>query len=251
VSETKLDGKWAVVTGGASGIGRATVLELARAGAQVIIADRDEKNAAAVKAEARAQGWKVEFVTMDLTDPASIDRFADRALESAGRIDILVNAAGWGKTEPFVENRTEFWDQVMAINLIGPIRLTRRLLPKMFEARAGRVVNVASDAGRVGSLGETVYSAAKGGLIAFTKALAREAARYSVNVNCVCPGPTDTPLYQAVPDKLKEAFVKAIPFRRVAQPKEIADAIVFFASPASTYVTGQVLSVSGGLTMVG
>lgn len=249
--ETKLEGKWAVVTGGASGIGKATTLELARAGAQVLVADKDEKGAAAVRTEARAKNLKVDYLALDLTDGASIDRFANQALEGAGRIDILVNAAGWGRTEPFVDNQTEFWDQVMAINLMGPIRLTRRLLPKMFEMRGGKVINVASDAGRVGSLGETVYSAAKGGLIAFTKGLAREAARYSVNVNCVCPGPTDTPLYQAVPEKFREAFVRAIPFRRVAQPKEIADAIVFFASPASDYVTGQVLSVSGGLTMVG
>jgi 2-hydroxycyclohexanecarboxyl-CoA dehydrogenase len=249
--ETRLDGKWAVVTGGASGIGRAATLELARAGAHVIIADKNEKGGTALRSEARAKDLKVEYMALDLTDPVSVDRFAERALEGAGRIDILVNGAGWGRTEPFVENRTEFWDEVMAINLMGPVRLTQRVLPKMFEARAGKVVNVASDAGRVGSLGETVYSAAKGGLIAFTKALAREAARYSVNVNCVCPGPTDTPLYQAVPEKFREAFVRAIPFRRVAQPKEVADAIVFFASTSSDYITGQVLSVSGGLTMAG
>jgi 2-hydroxycyclohexanecarboxyl-CoA dehydrogenase len=134
---------------------------------------------------------------------------------------------------------------------MGPIRLTHALLPAMFEARTGRIVNVSSDAGRVGSLGETVYAAAKGGLIAFTKSLAREAVRFGVTVNCVCPGPTDTPLWQAVPDKFKEAFVKAIPMRRVGTPQEIADAIFFFASKRSDYVTGQVLSVSGGLTMVG
>jgi 2-hydroxycyclohexanecarboxyl-CoA dehydrogenase len=134
---------------------------------------------------------------------------------------------------------------------MGPIRLTHALLPAMFEARGGRIVNVSSDAGRVGSLGETVYAAAKGGLIAFTKSLAREAVRFGVTVNCVCPGPTDTPLWQEVPDKYKEAFVKAIPMRRVGTPQEIADAIFFFASKRSDYITGQVLSVSGGLTMVG
>jgi len=150
-----------------------------------------------------------------------------------------------------VQNTPDFWDRVMAINLNGPIRLTHRLVGPMLEARSGKIVNVASDAGRVGSLGETVYSAAKGGLIAFSKGLAREAARYGVNVNCVCPGPTDTPLYQAVPEKLRDAFVKAIPFRRIGQPSEVADAILFFASAQSDYVTGQVLSVSGGLTMAG
>jgi 2-hydroxycyclohexanecarboxyl-CoA dehydrogenase len=249
--ETKLDGKTAVVTGGASGIGKATTLELAQAGARVILADIDEKAGKVVEAEARAQGLKVEYMHVDLTDAASVDRFADAALQRAGRVDILVNTAGWGKIEPFLQNQTEFWDRVMAINLMGPIRLTRRLLPPMFEAGAGKVINVASDAGRVGSLGETVYSAAKGGLIAFTKALAREAARYQVNVNCVCPGPTDTPLLQAVPEKHRDAFVRATPFRRVGKPKEVADAILFFATGSSDYVTGQVLSVSGGLTMAG
>lgn len=249
--EMNLNGKTAVVTGGASGIGRATVLELAEAGARVILADIDEAKGRAVAEEARSQGLIVEFRHIDLTDPASVDRFAEQALESAGRVDVLVNTAGWGRIEPFVQNQTEFWDRVMAVNLMGPIRLTRRLLPPMFEARSGKVVNVASDAGRVGSLGETVYSAAKGGLIAFTKALAREAARYNVNVNCVCPGPTDTPLLQAVPEKHREAFVRATPMRRIGKPKEVADAILFFAADQSDYVTGQVLSVSGGLTMAG
>lgn len=249
--EINLNGKTAVVTGGASGIGRATVFELAEAGARVILGDIDEAKGRAVADEARAQGLNVEYGHVDLTDPASVDRFAEQALERSGRVDVLVNTAGWGRIEPFLQNQTEFWDRVMAVNLMGPIRLTRRLLPPMFEARCGKVVNVASDAGRVGSLGETVYSAAKGGLIAFTKALAREAARYNVNVNCVCPGPTDTPLLQAVPEKHREAFVRATPMRRIGKPKEVADAILFFAANRSDYVTGQVLSVSGGLTMAG
>jgi len=247
----KLDGKTAVVTGGASGIGKATMLELARCGAKVILADIDEKGGAAAQKEAQAAGLHVEYLCVDVTDAASVDEFAAQALKLAGRVDVLVNAAGWGRAQPFIENPPEFWERVIAINLMGPIRLTRCLLPPMFEARAGKIINVASDAGRVGSLGETVYSAAKGGLIAFTKALARETARYNVNVNCVCPGPTDTPLWQAVPEKLREAFIKAIPFRRVGQPKEVADAIIFFAGARSDYVTGQVLSVSGGLTMAG
>ena len=246
-----LNGKIAVVTGAASGIGKATALELARAGARVILADVDDQRGSETQREAQAAGLPAEYLRVDITDAASIGRFANEALKLTGRVDILVNAAGWGRSQPFIENPPEFWDQVMNINLMGPIRLTRQLLPPMFEARAGKIINVASDAGRVGSLGETVYSAAKGGLIAFTKGLAREAARYGVTVNCVCPGPTDTPLWQAVPDKLKEAFIRAIPFRRVAKPQEIADAIFFFASSRSNYVTGQVISVSGGLTMAG
>jgi 2-hydroxycyclohexanecarboxyl-CoA dehydrogenase len=247
----KLDGKTAVVTGAASGIGKATAFELARAGARVFLADIDEKGGAAAQGDAKAAGLPAEYLHVDLTDAASIEQFAAQVLARAARADILVNAAGWGKTQPFIENTPEFWDRVMNINLMGPIRLTRQLLPAMFEARAGKIINVASDAGRVGSLGETVYSAAKGGLIAFTKGLAREGARFNVNVNCVCPGPTDTPLWQAVPEKFREAFVRAIPFRRVGTPQEVADAIFFFASPRSNYVTGQVISVSGGLTMAG
>ena len=132
---------------------------------------------------------------------------------------------------------------------MGAIRLTRAVLPPMVAARAGKIVNISSDAGRVGSTGETVYAAAKGGLIAFTKSLAREMARYSINVNCVCPGPTDTPLFQRQPERMKEALTRAIPFRRIAQPIEIAQTVLFFISDRANYITGQVLSVSGGLTM--
>jgi 2-hydroxycyclohexanecarboxyl-CoA dehydrogenase len=251
MSDMRLDGKTAVVTGGASGIGKATALEMARAGARVIIADVNEEGAAAAQREAEAAGLKLEYLKLDLTDPQSIDRFAAQALERYGRVDVLANVAGWGKVQPFVDNTPDFWERVVAVNLTGPVRLTQKLLPKMMEARAGKIVNVSSDAGRVGSLGETMYAAAKGGMIAFTKSLAREAARGGVNVNCVCPGPTDTPLMAAVPDKLKEAFVKAIPFRRIGKPQEVADAILFFASARSDYVTGQILSVSGGLTLAG
>lgn len=251
MTDRTLNGKTAVVTGGASGIGRATVFELARAGASVIVADIDETGGAAVQSEAQSEGLRVEYRRLDLTDPASVDQFAAQTLERCARVDILVNAAGWGRVQPFVENTPEFWDRVIGINLMGHVRLTQKLLPKMMEARSGKIVNVSSDAGRVGSLGETVYAAAKGGLIAFTKSLAREAARGGVNVNCVCPGPTDTPLFQAVPEKFREAFVRAIPFRRIGKPQEVADAILFFASSSSDYVTGQVLSVSGGLTLAG
>jgi 2-hydroxycyclohexanecarboxyl-CoA dehydrogenase len=166
-------------------------------------------------------------------------------------VDILVNAAGWDRIQPFLENTSDFIDRVLAINLRGPIGLTQKLLPAMAENGYGKIVNVASDAGRVGSLGETVYAGAKGGMIAFTKSLARETARYQITVNCVCPGPTDTPLFRAQPEKLQIALEKAIPFRRIAKPQELADAILFFAGPRSDYITAQVLSVSGGLTMVG
>jgi len=157
---------------------------------------------------------------------------------------VKVGAEFWGGTP-------ELWERVIALNFVGPMRLAKALLPAMIARGSGRIVNIASDAGRVGSLGETVYAGAKGGLIAFTKSLARETARYNIDVNCVCPGPTETPLLFAVPEKHLEAFKRAIPFRRFGKPSEVADAVVFFAGDQSSYITGQVLSVSGGLTMVG
>ena len=243
--------KVAVVTGAASGIGRATAEALAATGATVVVADINREQGSAVAAALREQGGSAEFIAVDMTDRDSIAVFAGAVLERYGNVDILVNGAGWGRTHPFWEGTAELWDKLIALNLVGPMTLVKALLPCMMERKSGRIVNIASDAGRVGSLGETVYAGAKGGLIAFTKSLARETARYGINVNCVCPGPTDTPLLAAVPEGHLEAFKKAIPLRRFAQPSEVADAVVFFAGPQSTYITGQVLSVSGGLTMVG
>lgn len=241
----------ALVTGAASGIGRATAAAFAAAGARVIVADIDHAKGEEAAAALRAAGHHAEFLGVDMTDRASIESFVARVLDRFGPPDVIVNGAGWGKTAPFWEGEQAFWDKVVSLNFVGPMQLVKAFLPKMIERGGGRIVNIASDAGRVGSLGETVYSAAKGGVIAFTKSLAREAARFGVNVNCVCPGPTDTPLYNRVPEKIREAFLRAIPFRRVAQPQEVADAILFFASSRSNYVTGQILSVSGGLTLAG
>jgi 2-hydroxycyclohexanecarboxyl-CoA dehydrogenase len=246
----KLEGKTAFVTGGASGIGKATVLALARCGATVVCADLNEARGAELAREA-APGLSIEAVGIDLADPKSTRRCAAQVLERHPRIDILVNAAGWGDIQPYIENAPDVMDRIIAINLGGPVHLTQALLPPMIAANRGKIVNIASDAGRVGSSGETVYAAAKGGVIAFTKSLARELARYSINVNCVCPGPTDTPMLATRSEKLRDAFLKAIPFHRFARPEEIADAVVFFGSSQSDYVTGQVLSVSGGLTFAG
>jgi 2-hydroxycyclohexanecarboxyl-CoA dehydrogenase len=243
--------KTAVVTGAGSGIGRATAQALAREGAHVIVADIDPAGGEATAGAIRQQGGQATYLPVDMTDPASIQDFAASVQAQCGAIDVLVNAAGWGRTAPFVDGTPEFWNKLVALNFVGPMQLTQALLPAMIERASGRIVNIASDAGRVGSLGETVYSGAKGGLIAFTKSLARETARHQINVNCVCPGPTDTPLMAAVPDKVKEALIKAIPFRRLGKPEEVAEAVLFFASGRAAYVTGQVLSVSGGLTMAG
>jgi 2-hydroxycyclohexanecarboxyl-CoA dehydrogenase len=244
----EMKGRAVIVTGGASGIGRATALLLAREGSHVFIGDIDEDGGQATVAAANGDA---EFLKLDLADAASIEAFAGAVYGKAGRVDGLVNAAGWDRIQPFIENPPEMWDDLIAINLLGAVRLTRAVLPPMIEAQAGKIVNISSDAGRVGSMGETVYAAAKGGLIAFTKSLAREMARHRLNVNCVCPGPTDTPLFNRQPERMREALTRAIPFRRIAQPEDIAEAVMFFLGPRSDYITGQVLSVSGGLTMVG
>jgi 2-hydroxycyclohexanecarboxyl-CoA dehydrogenase len=247
----KLDGKTALITGGASGIGRAIVLSFARQGARVICADINQEKAAAVAREATSGNYAIESVAVDLADPKSARRCAEEVISRYGRVDLLVNAAGWGDAQNFIDNGSDYMDRVIAINLGGPMHFTQALLPPMIEARKGKIVNISSDAGRVGSSGETVYAAAKGGVIAFTKSLARELARFAINVNCVCPGPTDTPMLATRPEKLRDAFLKAIPFHRFARPEEIADAVLFFASSRSDYITGQVLSVSGGLTFAG
>ena len=247
----RLDGKTAVVTGAASGIGRAVAEGLAAAGAHVVLGDLNEEGGAAVVKELRARGQGADFFRLDVADLDSVAAFADNAYKAREHVDIVANVAGWGKIEPFVQNTPDFWRRVIDINLLGPVAVSRAFLDKMIAKGAGKIITVASDAGRVGSLGETVYSGAKGGAIAFTKSLAREAARYNINVNCVCPGPTDTPLMAAVPEKHREAFVRATPMRRLGKPSEVADAVLFFASERASFVTGQILSVCGGLAMAG
>jgi 2-hydroxycyclohexanecarboxyl-CoA dehydrogenase len=232
-----LQGRTVIVTGGASGIGRATALLLAREGATVLVGGIGREDGRAAATEGATHDFAVAYLPLDLTAKTSIDEFVVVVHRRVERVDGLVNAVGCDLNQPFLENPPEV------------IRLTRGVLPPMVAAKAGKIVNISSDAGRVGSRGETVYAAAKGGLIAFTKFLARELARFGVNVNCVCPGPTDTPLFRRQPERTKGALTRAIPFRRIAQPIEIAQAVLFFLSGRSDYITGQVLSVFGGLTM--
>jgi len=247
----RLVNKVAIVTGAASGIGRATAQTFAREGAHVFLADINDEAGGKVAAEIRAANGQADFIHLDVTSADSINAFKQQVQAKKTQVDILANVAGWGKIQPFLENTPDFWDKVMALNLMGPIMLTRAFLDGMIERNYGKIIVVASDAGRVGSLGETVYAAAKGGAIAFCKSLAREVARYNITVNSVCPGPTDTPLLAAVPEKHREAFVRVTPMRRLAKPEELADAILFFASEESSFITGQLLSVSGGLVIPG
>ena len=242
--------KLTVVTGGASGIGRATVLKMAAAGAVVFSGDMDEAGNAETADMANRSGGNVTAITLDIADRDSVAAFAAASTNGGTAVvDIIVNVAGWDRIQPFLDATPEFMDKVLDINLKGPMNVVKAFLPAMVEANAGKIISISSDAGRVGSMGETIYAGAKGGVIAFTKSLARETARHKINVNCVCPGPTNTPLLMAQPESMREKLARAVPFRRIGEPEEIADAVLFFASDMSNYITGQILSVSGGLTM--
>jgi 2-hydroxycyclohexanecarboxyl-CoA dehydrogenase len=243
------DGKVAVVTGAGRGIGRAIAEVLAAEGATVVATDVD---GASAEETAAALGGDALGLATDVADRGAVDAVVATVRERHGRIDVLVNNAGWDKVGPFVDSDPADWDRIIAINLYGVLHTSRAVLPVMIAQGGGRVVNLASDAGRVGSSGEAVYSAAKGGVIAFTKTTARETARHGITVNCVCPGPTDTALFASVVEEnpgLRDALVKAIPLRRLAQPADLAHAVAFLASDEAGYITGQTLSVSGGLSM--
>ena len=223
----RLDDKIAVVTGAGQGIGKAIAEKLATEGATVVVTDVD---GASAETTATALPGAVA-IRADVTDPQSVQAMVDRVMRHFGRIDILVNNAGWDKASPFVDSEPADWDRAIAVNLYGVLHTCRAVLPMMTERGRGAVVNLGSDAGRVGSSGEAVYSAAKGGVIAFTKSLAREMARHQVRVNCVCPGPTDTALFASFAGpKLREALTRAIPFGRLGQPADIANVVAFLAS---------------------
>ena len=208
-------------------------------------------------AEIRAAGGQALALRCDITDRASVDAAVAATETQLGPVDVLVNNAGWDVFKPFTQTAAAEWDKLIAINLVGPLNLHHAVLPRMAERKRGRIVNIASDAARVGSSGEAVYAACKGGIVAFSKTVAREHARHGITVNVVCPGPTDTALFADYklgagnPEKLEEAFRRSIPLGRIGQPGDLPGAILFFASDDAAYVTGQVLSVSGGLTMNG
>ena len=238
------------VTGGARGIGRAIAARLLKEDARVAIADLDADGARRTAAEL---GERAFPVAVDVADSASVKVAVGVALAHFGRIDGLVNNAGWDKVEPFVKTDEATWDKVLAINLRGPIAVTRAVLDGMIERRAGWIVSISSDAGRLGSSGEVVYSAAKAGVIGFSKALAREVARHGIHVNVVCPGPTNTTLLAQVGadnPKLVAALANAVPWKRIGEPEDIAGAVAFLLSDDAGFITGQTLSVSGGMSMV-
>ena len=248
-----MPGRVALVTGGGGGVGSAVVAALAADGHAVAALDLRPEAARATAERAAAAGGRVLAVAGDVTEGDSVREAIGEVERELGPIEILVNTAGWDELRPFVETDEEFWDRVIAINFKGCLHTTRALLPGMLERGFGRIVNVASDAGRVGSSMESVYSGAKAAVIAFTKTVAREAARAGVTANSVCPGPTRTPLLEQMTaeggDRLIDSLVRAVPMRRLGEPEDVATAVAFFASDRAGFITGQTLSVSGGLTM--
>lgn len=253
-----LKGKTAIVTGAGSGIGRAIALRLAAEGVTVGVFDVSEKGAGETVAAIEAAGGKAVVAVADITDYAAVVAAVQAFEASTGAgTDILVNNAGWDTPMPFLKTDEAFWKKVVAINWFGPLHVTHAVAQGMAARKSGRIVNIASDAGRVGSSGEVVYSGCKGATIAFAKALARELARSNVTINNVCPGPTDTPAMEAFVgtgeqgQKIRDAMVRGVPLGRIGVPEDYLGLVAFLASDDAAFMTGQTISVSGGLTMHG
>ena len=246
-------GKVAIVTGAAQGMGEAIAIRFAKDGADVAVVDINVEGAEQTAERARELGVRAKAFRCDVTDSAQVYECVQAIIDYFGHVDVLVNNAGWDKVEPFIKSTQETWEKVIGINFRGPVTFCHAVIPHFIERNSGSIVNVSSDAGRAGSSGEAVYSGAKGGIIAFSKTLAREISRNQVNVNTVCPGPTMTPMMQALQEvkpKMVEAYAKATPLGRLGMPEDIAAAVVFLASDDAKFITGQTLSVSGGMTMM-
>ena len=246
-----------IVTGGAQGIGRAIGQAFAQAGATVVIADVNDKAAAETAAAAsQSTGQEVVAIGTDVTDLVSVQAMVTQVMDRYGRIDVLVNNAGWDKFSLFLQTPPDLWEKLIAVNYKGVLNTCYAVLPHMVAQKSGAIVNIASDAGRSGSLGEAVYAGCKGAIIAFSKTIAREHARDNIRVNVVAPGITNTAIFQSFYEtelgrKVADAMARSVPLGlRPGEPEEIAPAVVFLASEGACYITGQVLSVSGGLTMV-
>lgn len=252
-----LKDKVVIVTGGAGGIGSATCRRLAEEGAKVAIFDMNMTAAEQLAQEINQQNGQALAVQCDITNHNTVEQAVQQVESQLGPVDGLVNNAGWDIFKPFVKTNPQEWDKLIQINLVGMLNMHFAVLKGMVERNTGSIVNIASDAARVGSSGEAVYAACKGGLLSFSKTLAREHSRHNIKVNVICPGPTDTALLAGVtegasnPEKLREAFIRSIPLGRLGQPEDLASAIAFFLSEDASFITGQVLSVSGGLTMSG
>lgn len=246
----------ALVTGGAQGIGEGISRKLGADGFRVAVADLNLEVAQQTAKEIIAAGGEAIAVHVDVTDTASVRAAVEQVIAELGPVEVAVNNAGWDDFMKFVDTNEDFWNKILDINFKGALRVTQAVVPGMIEAGFGRVINIGSDAGRVGSSLEAVYSGAKGGIIAFTKTLAREVATKGVTANSVCPGPTDTPALRKFADssgqdadKVIGGMTRSVPMKRLALPSDIAAAVAFFASDETSYITGQTLSVSGGLTM--
>jgi 2-hydroxycyclohexanecarboxyl-CoA dehydrogenase len=248
-------GRTALVTGGGRGIGREICYGLSQNNRRVAVADLRSVEAEETASTIRANGGEAIAVTMDVADSDSVVTGIHRVVDELGPVEILVNCAGWDELKPFLDTDEEFWDRIIEINYKGTLRTVHHCLPAMIHAGWGRIVNIGSDAGRVGSSLEAVYSGAKGGIIAFTKTIAREVARSGITANTVCPGPTATPMLDEITsassdgEKIIGAMARAVPMKRLGQPDEVASAVVYFCSEEAGFVSGQTLSVSGGLTM--
>jgi 2-hydroxycyclohexanecarboxyl-CoA dehydrogenase len=246
-----------MITGGGGGIGSATARHFARLGAKVAVLDRDLGAAEETASDIVTAGGTAGAFACDITDRDQIDAAIAGSVEDFGAVSVLVNNAGWDIFRPFLQTSPDEWRRLIDINLVGALNMHHAVLPGMVERKYGRVVNIASDAARVGSTGEAVYAACKAGLVALSKTLAREHARDGITFNVVCPGPTDTNLFAEYrrgagnPEKLMEAFRRSIPLGRIGVPDDLPGAIAFFAGEHAGFITGQVLSVSGGLTMAG
>jgi len=251
-----MSNRTALVTGGAQGIGRGIAAALAAQGFRVAIADLNIEAATQTAKDLTEAGGTVIAVEVNITDTDSVQAGLRSVETDLGAVEIVVNNAGWDDFMPFTATSEDFWDKILDLNFKGALRVTQAVLPGMIERKFGRIVNIGSDAGRVGSSLEAVYSGAKGGIIAFTKTLAREVATSGITVNAVCPGPTDTPALRKFADgagqdadKVISGMVRAVPMKRLGTPEDVGPAVAFFASDAAAFITGQTLSVSGGLTM--